>query len=67
MAPTFIDLGRPYPNDIFTVIIFDVDRPKFGSPEISLQGKSICVTGKIFLYQGKPRMTLRDPKQLTAE
>jgi hypothetical protein len=67
MAPTFIDLGQPYPNEVFTVIIFEVDRQKFGSPEISMQGKSICVTGEIFLYQGKPRMTLRDPRQLTAQ
>lgn len=67
MAPTFLDLGRSYPDNVLTVIIFDVDRPKFGSPEISLQGHTIGVTGEIFRYEGKTRMALRDPKQLTAE
>ena len=66
MAPTFLDLGKPYPNQTFTVIILGSDRPKFGAPEISMRDKSACVTGEIFLYQGEPKMILRDPKQLSA-
>ena len=65
MAPTFLDLDQPYPNQVFTAIIFGSDRAKFGSPENSLRGKAVCVTGEIFLFQGGPKMTLRDPKQLT--
>lgn len=64
-APTFLDLGRPYPNQIFTAVIFGSDRAKFGEPEISLRGKEVCVTGEILLYQGKPEIMLRDPKQLS--
>jgi hypothetical protein len=63
-APTFLDFGKPYPNQIFTAIIFGSDRAKFGAPEISLREKQVCVTGEIFLYQGKPEIILRDPKQL---
>ena len=33
MAPTFLDLGRPYPNQIFTAVIFGSDRPKFGTED----------------------------------
>src|SRR5208282_2267310 len=48
--PTFLDLERPYPNAVFTAVIFGDDRPKFGTPERSLQGKRICVLGTIRLY-----------------
>jgi hypothetical protein len=64
-APTFLDLGKPYPNQIFSAIIFGSDRPKFGTPETSMRDKPICVTGEIFLYQGKPKIILHDPKQLS--
>jgi hypothetical protein len=39
-------------------------RPKFGEPETSLRGKSVCVTGEIFLFQGIPEIVLHDPAQL---
>jgi hypothetical protein len=64
-APTFLDLGKPYPNQIFSAIIFGSDRPKFGAPETSMRDKPVCITGVIFLYDGKPRIVLRDPKQLS--
>jgi hypothetical protein len=64
MAPTFLDIGKPYPNQLFSAIIFGNDRPKFGVPENSMRDRSVCITGEIFLYQGAPKMILRDPKQL---
>ena len=64
-SPTFLDLGKPFPNQIFSAIIFGSDRPKFGTPETSMRDKSICVTGTIFLYQGKPKIILHDPRQLS--
>jgi hypothetical protein len=67
MAPTFIDIGKPYPNQVFSAIIFDNDRPKFGAPASSLRDKSVCVTGEIFLYQGAPKMILRGPSQLSVQ
>ena len=63
--PTFLNLEKPYPNQIFTAIIFGNDRTKFGAPEISLREKQVCVTGEIFLYQGAPEIALRDPAQLS--
>ena len=66
-SPTFLDLGEPFPNQIFSAIIFGADRPKFGTPETSMRDKSICVTGAIFLYQGKPKIILHDPKQLSGD
>jgi hypothetical protein len=63
--PTLLDLGKPYPNAIFTAVIYGDSRDKFGTPETSLPGKRICVTGKISDYQGKPEIVLTDPSQLT--
>jgi hypothetical protein len=44
-APTFLDFGKPYPNETFTAVIFGSDRKKFGTPEMSLREKQVCVTG----------------------
>jgi DNA/RNA endonuclease YhcR with UshA esterase domain len=62
--PTFLDLDKPYPNAPFTAVIFGDDRAKFGTPETSLRGKRICVTGQIRDYRGKPEIILNDPSQL---
>lgn len=63
--PTFLNLDQPYPNQVFTAVIWGNDRAKFGAPEASLQGKRICVSGVIQLYRGKPEVILHDPNQLT--
>jgi DNA/RNA endonuclease YhcR with UshA esterase domain len=65
--PTFLDFGKPYPDTIFTALILGSDRPKFGTPEKTVQGKEVCVTGEIRLYNGKPEIILSDPKQLVAK
>jgi DNA/RNA endonuclease YhcR with UshA esterase domain len=63
--PTLLDLGQPHPNAIFTAVIYGDNRQKFGTPENSLRGKRICVTGQISDYQGKPEIVLTEPGQLT--
>src|SRR5215472_7679943 len=63
--PTLLDLGKPYPNAIFTAVIYGNNRQKFGTPETSLRGKRICVSGPISDYQGRPEIVLTDPSQLT--
>ena len=59
--PTFLDVGRPYPNDPFTAVIFGSDRAKFGEPEVTLAGKRVCVTGQVQNYRGKPQIIVSDP------
>src|SRR6516162_8213381 len=65
--PTLLDLGKPHPNAIFTAVIYGENRQKFGTPEISLRGKRICVTGQISEYQGKPEIVLTGPNQLAEQ
>jgi len=62
--PTFLNLDRPYPNQVFTIVIWGDNRSKFGKPEDEFNGKRICVTGKITAYAGLPEIVAEDPKQL---
>jgi hypothetical protein len=38
-SPTFINLDKPYPDQIFTALIWGSDRPKFGDPEEAYRSK----------------------------
>ncbi len=62
--PTFLNLDTPYPEHIFTALIWGSDRPKFGQPEDTYKGKRICVTGTIKAYRGVPEIVVTDPGQL---
>ncbi len=62
--PTFINLDKPYPNQIFTVLIWGSDRQKFGDPEEAYRSKHICVTGKITDYKGVPEIVAYEPAQI---
>jgi len=63
-APTFVNIDEPYPNQIFTAVIWVEDRAKFGSPETHYNNQYICVRGSIESYRGKPEIVLRDPSQV---
>lgn len=65
--PTFLNLDEPYPNQIFTILIWGSDRPAFGSPENMYANKRICVTGKIKEYRGKAEIIAKYPKQIIVE
>jgi micrococcal nuclease len=59
--PTFINLDKPYPNQIFTILIWGSDRPKFGSPEQKYSGKEVCATGAITVFRDVPEIVAHDP------
>ena len=66
--PTFLNLNKPYPNQVFTVLIWGSDRGKFDKPPESLySGKEICVTGMIQSYQGRPEIVVKEPAQITVK
>jgi DNA/RNA endonuclease YhcR with UshA esterase domain len=62
--PTFLNLDKPYPNPVFTVLIWGENRSKFGTPESAYKGKRVCVTGKITDYKGAPEIVAHDPKEI---
>jgi len=66
-SPTFLNLDQPYPNQIFTLVIWGSDRSKFGEPETAYRGKRICVTGKINAFKGVPEVVASEPSQIKAQ
>jgi len=66
--PTFLNLDQPYPNHIFTIVIWGSNRRKFKNPpETFFKGKSVCVTGVIDTYRGKPQIIVHDPSQIVVK
>jgi len=62
--PTFLNLDKPYPHQVFTVLIWGSDRRKFEKPPEELSGKEICVTGVIQSYRGHPEIIVKEPSQI---
>lgn len=56
-TPTFINLDRPYPNQVFTLLIWGDDRGRVGTVP---KGGRICATGVVREYRGSPEIVLRD-------
>jgi hypothetical protein len=65
--PTFLNLNKPYPNQIFTVLIWGSDRAKFGAPERDFTKKNICVTGTIEQFRGAAEIIARSPSQIAVK
>jgi len=65
--PTFLNLDKPYPNQIFTLVIWGSNRSKFGRPEVEYNEKRICVTGKISMFRSVPEVAVDDPRQIKTE
>jgi len=64
---TFLNLDRPHPHHVFTVVIWGKDRPKFGKPDQAFAGKRICVSGLIADFEGRPEMMATEPAQITLQ
>jgi hypothetical protein len=65
--PTFINLDKAYPGQVFTVLIWGSDRLKFGDPEEAYRGKRICVTGKVTAYKGVPEIVAYTRSQIKVQ
>ena len=62
--PTFMNLDMPYPKQIFTIVIWGTDRPKFGKPESTYRDKNVCVSGKITSHRDIPEIVITTPGQI---
>jgi len=62
--PTFLNLGKAYPDEDFTIVIWPDDRPKFGHPEDKYLHKNICISGQISSYKGVPQIIAKNPDQI---
>ena len=59
--PTFIDLDSSFPYQIFSILVWDEDRPNVG--ELPHTGSKVCVTGVITYYHGVPRIVVKNSGQ----
>ena len=63
--PTFLNFNKPYPNQVFTVVIQGADRGKFEKPpEMLYSEKEICVTGIIQSHRGQAEIIVQEPGQI---
>jgi len=65
--PTFLNLDRPYPDQVFTALIWGSDRSAFSYPPESLRGQRICVKGMIELYKGRAEIIVSRPSQIEVQ
>lgn len=66
--PTFINLGRPYPDQTFTAVIWGDDRTKWTKPpELQYEEQNVCVTGKIESHEGTPQIIVSSPGQIAIQ
>ncbi len=59
--PTFIDLDSSFPYQIFSILVWDEDRPNVG--ELPRTGSKVCATGVINYYHGVPRIVVKNSAQ----
>jgi hypothetical protein len=62
--PTFLNLDKPYPNQVFTAVIWGENRDLFSYAPESLAGRRICVSGRIEAYLGKAEIKVLRPNQI---
>ena len=58
---TLVNLGAAYPDQLMTVVLKGAAKDLY----TGIDGKTVCVTGKIILYKGKPEIIVTDPAMLT--
>jgi len=61
--PTFINLDSPYPNQVFTILIWGDDRKNIG--ELPPEGSRVCATGLVQDYHGVPEIVVKSSGQLS--
>ena len=57
---TLVNLGAAYPNQLMTVVL----RGEAKNAYEGIDGKTICVTGKVEMYRDKPEIVVTSMKQI---
>lgn len=65
---TFINFGKTYPNEKLIVVIFEKDLMNF-SYDVSthLKNKTVCITGFVKMYKGKPEIIATKEEQIVIQ
>jgi len=63
--PTFINFGRPHPNQVFTAVIWGEHRHLWQTPPDELfEGREICVSGEVRMHEGTPQIVVERRDQI---
>jgi hypothetical protein len=62
--PTFLNLGKPYPQHVFTAIIWGRWRSRFSYQPETLEGRNVCITGTIAAKKGIAEIEVSHPQQI---
>ncbi len=62
--PTFLYMGGMFPRHTFSARISGSDRGKFGFPPETLEGKDVCVLGKIQRDSSRAEIEVASPASL---
>lgn len=63
---TLINLGKPYPNQLLTIVIHGAQRNLFsGTPESDWLGRTMCIKGRVSLFNDKPQIRIWSADQIT--
>jgi hypothetical protein len=66
--PTFIYLDKPYPDQIFEIVISGSTRGQFGRvPEVLYPGRNVCATGVVIDFLGVPQILVDQPGQISVQ
>ncbi len=60
--PNFINVGEPYPNHIFTIVVIGDFKAKYGIDLASLKGKTVLVQGKVEIFKDIPQ--IKNPEKI---
>ncbi len=64
--PVFLNMGRPYPYQDMTLVVWREQLPKSYKKYkwTALEGKEVCVTGKMRIYKNNPEIHIYHPRQI---
>lgn len=62
--PTYFNMGGKYPDNKFTLLLWESNKHKFTKGAQFYEGKTIKVIGLIETYRGKPQIVIREPEQI---
>ena len=64
-APTFLNVGGDFPNQLLTLVVWGKDRTNFKTaPEEAYKGRQVQIAGKVELHRGKPQIIIYDDAQI---
>ena len=62
----FLNMGGKYQNQAFTAFIPSASAAQFSNAQ-QYEGRTVCVSGKIALYKGKPEIIVNSPSQISVK